>query len=191
MFTRQKSNTSEPTETQANADNTATPAQPLEPSLISPDATITGDIVSVGKMVLDGKLKGTARAFELVVGQNGDVDGDVIGDRVSVLGTVRGNIRGVEVNLIKGCNVRGNILHEQLSMESGAVFEGRIARAENPLSDEAARPDTLRDAGKAPPPKKTVAANQDQPKPGGKKPAPKEDQGPVVVNEGGVVVRSN
>ena len=55
-------------------------------------------------------------------------------ESVEVRGRVLGSIAAKQVKLIAGCNVEGDISHEQLIIEAGAIFEGRSLRHQRPLA---------------------------------------------------------
>ena len=117
----------------------ATVTGPAVPSLISSDMTIKGSVVADGEMQIDGTVEGTLRAATLVIGENGNVTGELVGERITVRGRVNGPIRGVHVKLAAKAHVDGDIIHETLEVENGAVFEGSIKRSSDPIGDQVKR----------------------------------------------------
>ena len=51
-------------------------------SIISPDVTITGDIVSLGDVQIEGAINGNLRAQSVVVGGEANVHGQVAAEEV-------------------------------------------------------------------------------------------------------------
>ena len=105
------------------------------PSIISAEVTVRGTMLSTGDLQVDGKVEGDVRAFSLVIGDKSVIVGDVFAEDVVVRGRIEGSICARKVQLCSTCHVAGNILHESLSVESGAFFEGNCRHADNPLAD--------------------------------------------------------
>jgi cytoskeletal protein CcmA (bactofilin family) len=101
-------------------------------SVIGRDLTIIGEglrIVSHGQIQIDGEVRGDVFGDEIVIGEQGRVNGTVGAARVVVNGTVAGTIRGQEVLLASSARVEADLYHATLSLEQGALFEGRSRRA--------------------------------------------------------------
>src|SRR5258707_2372699 len=105
------------------------------PSIIRAELTVRGTLVSAGDVTIDGKVDGDVRAASLVIGEQAVITGDVYAEEATVRGRVEGSIRARKVTLCATCHVEGNILHEALSVESGAFFEGNCRHSSNPLAD--------------------------------------------------------
>ncbi len=106
-------------------------------SIISSDVTFTGDIVSLGDVQIEGAINGNLRARSVVVGGEANVHGEIAAEEVLVRGYIKGEIRGDRVTLAPGCLVIGNIFHKLLTIETGADFDGRCTRCEEPLAETA------------------------------------------------------
>ncbi len=103
-------------------------------SVIGRDLVIIGEglrIVSQGKIQVDGQIRGDVLGGEVVVGDGGRVDGLVSAERVVVHGTVTGSIRGSRVELTSRAQVDADIYHESLTLEQGALFEGKSRRPQD------------------------------------------------------------
>lgn len=107
------------------------------PSIINANLAISGDLVSDGDIQLDGSVEGDVRTRRLTVGDKGTVNGAVVAEYVRVCGTVRGQIQAREVSIARSARVAGDIIHETLSIESGAHVEGHCRRAEGGFDDGA------------------------------------------------------
>lgn len=101
------------------------------PSIISPDLTITGDLKSNGDIQIDGTVEGDIDSRLLTIGQHAKVNGSVVAETVRISGRVEGQVKAKNVTLDKTARVTGDITHENLTMEAGAQFEGRVSRMQN------------------------------------------------------------
>ena len=104
-------------------------------SIISSELVVRGTLISAGDVQIEGKVDGDIRATSLVVGDKAVIVGDLYAEECIVRGRVEGSIRARKVQLCATCHVEGNILHEALSVESGAFFEGNCRHSDNPLAD--------------------------------------------------------
>jgi cytoskeletal protein CcmA (bactofilin family) len=105
------------------------------PSIISAELIVKGTLISAGDVQVEGKIDGDIRAAGLVIGEKAIVVGDLYAEEAVVRGRVEGSVRARRVQLCATCHVEGNILHEALSVESGAFFEGNCRHTDNPLAD--------------------------------------------------------
>lgn len=124
---------------------TAPPTLPSQPSgtapqgglavsLIGRDLIISGDkinIVSGGRLQVDGEIIGDLTGREIVIGETGRVTGSIAADSIDVRGKVDGGIRGASISLRQSARVTGDILHQSLSIAEGAQFDGRVRRAKD------------------------------------------------------------
>ena len=102
--------------------------KPVPPTIISSDMRITGNITSEGEVQVDGVVDGDVRGGKISVGASGHIAGAVSADRILVRGRVNGQIRAQVVTLTRSAQVKGDIFHDTLSMESGAKLEGHCRR---------------------------------------------------------------
>jgi len=135
MFSKSK----EPEPTPVAPAPTVQPKRPRNnggaPSIISSELVVRGTLISAGDVQIEGKVDGDIRASSLVVGDKAVIVGDLYAEECIVRGRVEGSIRARKVQLCATCHVEGNILHEALSVESGAFFEGNCRHSDNPLAD--------------------------------------------------------
>lgn len=110
-------------------------------SILSSDLVIEGNIKSSGDIQVEGNIQGDIRAQLLTVGESATIKGEVVADDVVVNGRVIGRVRGLKVRLTATARVEGDIVHKTIAIESGAHFEGSVARRDDPMSD-AAKPGT-------------------------------------------------
>ena len=94
------------------------------PSIIAPTHTVTGNLECDGDIHIDGTVVGDVRCFHLTVGANGCVNGNVSASFVQVFGVVDGSIHAKEALISKESQVSGDVIHEKLLVEKGAVVYG-------------------------------------------------------------------
>jgi cytoskeletal protein CcmA (bactofilin family) len=104
------------------------PAKPAAPSVLSRDLKIIGDLASDGEIHLDGTVDGDMRTKMLLVGETAEIKGEINADSVTVHGRISGQIKARSVHLARTAHVVGDILHEDLSIETGAFLEGHCKR---------------------------------------------------------------
>jgi cytoskeletal protein CcmA (bactofilin family) len=131
MFSKPQQPTST-TPTPANAAPNDAPGSSAPPrktiSLISSDLKLEGSITGGSEVQIDGSITGDVRVEKVTVGEGGHVEGGVFAEAVEVRGRVSGAITAKQVRLHGAAHVEGDITHEQLSIETGAFFQGRSLR---------------------------------------------------------------
>ena len=98
------------------------------PSIVSADMAIRGDLIGVGDLQVEGKVFGRIDVGHLVIAEGGSVEGEVVAKAVGISGSFSGSLRASSVTLAATANVRGEILHDVLSIEAGAQLEGQCKR---------------------------------------------------------------
>ncbi|WP_417318155.1 bactofilin family protein [Emcibacter sp.] len=116
------------------------PSNNAAPSIIGSDVTVNGDITTLGEIQLDGTVDGDVRSESLTIGEHGAVNGTIMANNVIVKGSASGQIRGRNVRLEKTARVKGDIMHEALSVEAGAVVEGTLMHQEDALQENGPKP---------------------------------------------------
>lgn len=116
------------------------PTERAAPSIIGPDLTIMGNLISAGEVQVDGEVQGDLHGTHVVIGEKARITGGIMAEEIVVRGHVMGSIRGNKVMLQASSHVEGDVHHKTLSIEQGAYFEGKSRRAENPLGDVARPP---------------------------------------------------
>jgi len=121
----------------ANKDKTnqtsgsSAPKKRVPPSIISEDLVITGNLVSEGEIQVDGTIRGDIQTKDLLIGETALIEGQVMAETLRVHGKVVGQIKALNVSLAKSSHVIGDILHDNLSIETGAFLEGHCKRLGN------------------------------------------------------------
>jgi len=90
------------------------------------DSHINGELHFEDTFRVDGKLTGkVVSEGDLVVGEQGEVDGDIQVGRIFVSGVVRGSVTATgRVELTAGGRVYADLATPALVIEEGAIFEG-------------------------------------------------------------------
>ena len=111
-------------------------------STLSSDLSFEGVISGAGDLQVDGAVKGDVRVGRLIVGETGAIEGNVAADYREVRGRIVGAVTGKQVKLISTAYLDGDITAEQLSIDVGAYFQGRVlqSRRDVPASAPPARP---------------------------------------------------
>jgi cytoskeletal protein CcmA (bactofilin family) len=97
-------------------------------SVIGPDLVISGNLISKGEVQIDGTVEGDIHGSHVVIGERASVTGGISADEVVIRGHVMGSIRSKRVMLQATSQVDGDIYHQALSIEQGALFEGKSRR---------------------------------------------------------------
>jgi cytoskeletal protein CcmA (bactofilin family) len=105
-------------------------------SIISADLTIKGNMSCAGDIQIDGHVEGDVDSHSVKVGEGADMRGTITAETVRVCGTVQGEIKAATVALEKTARVTGNIVHQTLSIEAGAYFEGQCHRTDGVSAGE-------------------------------------------------------
>lgn len=104
-----------------------------DPSRISGDMTVTGDIRGAGDLVIDGKVEGDIQCRSLRLGETGWVDGNISAEEARIGGRFSGRIEADKIAVESTAKLKGELIQVTLSVEAGAEIEGHVHRkgAEN------------------------------------------------------------
>lgn len=95
-------------------------------SLISKALKITGQLESTEDIQIDGEIDGDVRGVGVKIGNNAKVKGTVYGDEVELAGTIEGKIEAKKVILNGTARMTGDIVHQDIKIESGAFVDGHL-----------------------------------------------------------------
>jgi cytoskeletal protein CcmA (bactofilin family) len=98
---------------------------PVAASIISQDITVEGGVAGEGELHVDGVIRGDVRIGHLTLGDTGHIEGSIVAETVDIRGRVIGSVSAKQVRVYATAYVDGDITHEQLSVETGAFFQGR------------------------------------------------------------------
>jgi len=111
-------------------------------SVISKALKITGQLESTEDIQIEGEIEGDVRAVSVKVGSNAKVKGTVYGEKVELSGTVEGKIEGKKVILTRTAHMSGDVIHQDITIESGAFIDGHCRPEYGKTEQRAARPYT-------------------------------------------------
>ncbi len=101
-----------------------------EPSVISTDLKVVGDLQCAGDLQIKGTVEGDIKSRTVTIGEGAHVQGAVQADTVHVSGSVKGQIEAPTVTVAKSAKILGDVIHQNLSVEAGAHLEGQCRRLE-------------------------------------------------------------
>jgi len=110
-------------------------AGPVAQSVIGNDLSIEGEAITIrckGSLKVLGNIQADLHSRQLEVGKEAFIQGAVAAETIDVFGRVNGAIMGAHVVLHAGAEVDGDIHSHLLSIEQGAVFDGRSRRVKDP-----------------------------------------------------------
>jgi len=132
---------SKPTRPTPSSTNIETPSftsearkGPQVASLIAGDLVVEGGLSGDVELHIDGAVRGDVRVARLSIGETGSVEGSIQAESVDCRGRVVGSITAQQVRLYGAAHVDGDITHDQLTMETGAYFQGRSLKLQRPQS---------------------------------------------------------
>jgi cytoskeletal protein CcmA (bactofilin family) len=86
---------------------------------------INGDLQYPGTVELLGHFKGRVEASDIIVENSGEVEGELHAASIIIKGQFNGRLTGGTVRLTASARVDGVLVFERLSVESGAVLNGK------------------------------------------------------------------
>ncbi len=108
--------------------------------ILDVNATMQGSLVFSDPVNLriNGKFEGSLNTKgKLTIGQAAEVKADIIGENITISGSIKGNIKATEiVRLLLTAQVIGNIEVPKISIDEGAIFNGKCRTAEARISLE-------------------------------------------------------
>ena len=120
MFLKGKGRPAQPEQEAADEDGA-----PDDPTIIQPDLTIFGEVHSEGAVQVYGRVEGTVVGRTVNIGEGAIMRGPVSADTIHISGEVDGSVKAPTVIIGKTARVVGTITHHTLSVESGAIVDGR------------------------------------------------------------------
>jgi cytoskeletal protein CcmA (bactofilin family) len=103
--------------------STPTSGAPMT-SVLSKALKITGQIESTENIQIDGNVEGDVKGVNVKIGNGARVKGTVRGEEVEVAGTVDGRVEAKKVFLTGTAHMTGDVLHDELKIDSGAYIDG-------------------------------------------------------------------
>jgi cytoskeletal protein CcmA (bactofilin family) len=114
-------------------------------TLVGADTRVHGDIEFSGGFLVDGYVKGNAKAVKdeqstLTITERGCVEGAVMVPYVVLNGTVKGDVRATKkIELGPRARVIGNVQYKLIEMAVGAEVNGKLIHETEPPAEEPAK----------------------------------------------------
>ena len=106
-------------------------------SVIGTDIAIKGDIEAKADLHVDGRVNGDLTCASLVQGESSLIEGSINADTARLSGQVKGTIAAKNLVVLKTARIEGDVSYETLTIEQGAVVDGRFALANRRQQGEA------------------------------------------------------
>lgn len=94
-------------------------------TLIAADMSLSGNVNVEGDIQIDGSVEGDIRCNVATLSQGSYVQGSIVAKEVYIFGHVKGRIVAPTVTMGETGRVDGTIIHHTMSVEPGAVIDGR------------------------------------------------------------------
>ncbi len=120
--------------------------RPHAATLIAKGVKLEGDFASQGDVQIEGDVQGKiSAAGTLTVGAEATITADVTADEAVISGVLNGNLHITrQLVLHSGARIKGDIVAERISVEAGAVIDGRVEiGTRQPKSDATVPPATI------------------------------------------------
>jgi cytoskeletal protein CcmA (bactofilin family) len=105
-------------------------------SVISKALRITGQLESTEDIRIDGEVDGDIHGVSVTVGPGAKVKGSVYGQTVELAGTIEGKIEAKKVVLTSTAHMAGDVIHQDIRIESGAYIDGHCRPGTNKLDNK-------------------------------------------------------
>jgi len=97
-------------------------------SVLGADLAVKGDMTASADLHIDGRIEGDITCAALVQGETSEIIGAVRAESARLSGIVRGTVHGGSVVILRSARIHGDVHYDTLSVEQGAVVEGRFAQ---------------------------------------------------------------
>ncbi|MDA9231186.1 polymer-forming cytoskeletal protein [Rickettsiales bacterium] len=98
------------------------------PSILSKNFKIQGEIESEGILEIEGQAKGSIKGSSITIRQTGIVEGNINCESINIHGSFSGDIKANNINIFKNAEINGNIEYDSLSVEDGASIDGQFKK---------------------------------------------------------------
>ena len=95
-------------------------------SVLGADTAIRGDITASADLHIDGRVEGDIACAALVQGESSEIVGAVTAETARLAGRVRGTITARELVILKSARIEGDVHYDALTIEQGALVDGRL-----------------------------------------------------------------
>lgn len=97
-------------------------------SFLGGEVVVQGNITGGGDLHIDAEINGDVMGKTIIIGNNGIVRGNIQAAKATIAGTVEGTISAETLIVEKTARVRGDLSYANVSVENGALVEGRLTQ---------------------------------------------------------------
>ena len=101
-------------------------------SIITQGIDFTGEVNTEGDIHVDGIMKGTIKANEVVIGHNGSFEGEIISNVLIVSGKIKGKFNIKNLHIRKEGTLSGKANYLNVTIESGGKVLGELGLGKAP-----------------------------------------------------------
>ena len=101
-------------------------------SIITQGIDFTGEVNTEGDIHLDGNMKGTIKANEVVIGPNGSFEGEIISNILIVSGNIKGKFNIKNLYIRKDGTLSGKAKYFVVTIDSGGKVLGELGLTKAP-----------------------------------------------------------
>ena len=101
-------------------------------SIITQGIDFTGEVNTEGDIHIDGSMKGTIKANEVVIGHNGNFEGEIISNDLIVNGKIKGKFNIQNLSIRKDGTLSGKAKYLNVTIESGGKVLGELGLGKAP-----------------------------------------------------------
>ncbi len=122
-------------ETHAPAKSSTSPTE----TVIGPTVKVEGTFNGEDNVLVEGMVVGTLHTtHNLTVSDQATIEADVTAENMHISGTVKGNLKASDtITLTKSARIYGDVETNIISVETGAVIQGRCITGEQGRTEDA------------------------------------------------------
>ena len=95
-------------------------------SIIGDGIDFQGEVNTEGNIHIDGIMKGVIKAYEVVIGPEGDFDGEINAEVLVINGIVKGKFNIKNLHIRRQGLLQGRAKYEIIIVESGGKIQGDL-----------------------------------------------------------------
>ena len=95
-------------------------------SIIGDGIDFQGEVNTEGNIHIDGIMKGVIKAYEVVIGPQGDFDGEINAEVLIINGIVKGKFNIKNLHIRRQGLLQGRAKYEIIIVESGGKIQGEL-----------------------------------------------------------------
>lgn len=116
-------------------------------SLFGTDVTLTGNLIAIANLHIDGRILGDVACCNLVQGKDSGIIGSVTAETARIAGTITGSVTVRQLTVQSAARITGDVEYETITVEQGASIDGRLKQFGAAVRDTAEEPLTVTPSG--------------------------------------------